>query len=61
RKKAAPEQRQLLEDVFKSNFFPTTSTRMRLADELNMTERSVQIWFQNKRSAFRKTNKVHER
>jgi hypothetical protein len=33
---------------FNKNPTPTAAVRDRIADEINMTERSVQIWFQNR-------------
>lgn len=33
---------------FNKNPTPTANVRERIADEINMTERSVQIWFQNR-------------
>ena len=37
-----------LEVEFNKNPTPTAATRERIASEINMTERSVQIWFQNR-------------
>jgi hypothetical protein len=37
-----------LEMEFSKNPTPTASVRERIAEEINMTERSVQIWFQNR-------------
>jgi len=39
-----------LEVEFNKNPTPTAATRERIASEINMTERSVQIWFQNRRA-----------
>lgn len=37
-----------LEVEFNKNPTPTALVRERIAQEINMTERSVQIWFQNR-------------
>lgn len=37
-----------LEMEFNKNPTPTAAVRERIAEEINMTERSVQIWFQNR-------------
>lgn len=38
----------MLEVEFNKNPTPTAATRERIANDINMTERSVQIWFQNR-------------
>jgi len=48
RQRATQEQLVLLEVEFNKNPTPTAATRERIASEINMTERSVQIWFQNR-------------
>jgi hypothetical protein len=37
-----------LEVEFNKNPTPTAQVREKIAEEINMTERSVQIWFQNR-------------
>jgi hypothetical protein len=37
-----------LEVEFNKNPTPTAVVRERIAQDINMTERSVQIWFQNR-------------
>lgn len=49
RKRATPEQVEILQASFRKNPFPCTTERSRLAEELSMTPRAVQIWFQNRR------------
>jgi hypothetical protein len=39
-----------LEIEFEKNPTPTAVVRERIAQDINMTERSVQIWFQNRRA-----------
>nr|KAK5447650.1 hypothetical protein LTR18_003231 [Exophiala xenobiotica] len=49
RQRATQDQLVTLEAEFVKNATPTAATRERIASEINMTERSVQIWFQNSR------------
>lgn len=48
RQRATQDQLTTLEVEFNKNPTPTANVRERIADEINMTERSVQIWFQNR-------------
>lgn len=48
RQRATQDQLVTLEVEFNRNPTPTAATRERIAREINMTERSVQIWFQNR-------------
>ena len=48
RQRATQDQLTTLENEFNKNPTPTATVRERIADEINMTERSVQIWFQNR-------------
>lgn len=48
RQRATQDQLTTLEMEFNKNPTPTATVRERIADEINMTERSVQIWFQNR-------------
>jgi len=50
RQRATPDQLATLESEFNKNPTPTAQVRERIAEEINMTERSVQIWFQNRRA-----------
>ncbi|KKK18336.1 homeobox transcription factor (RfeB) [Aspergillus ochraceoroseus] len=50
RQRATQDQLVTLEVEFNKNPTPTATTRERIAQEINMTERSVQIWFQNRRA-----------
>ncbi|KAK8926911.1 hypothetical protein H634G_06650 [Metarhizium anisopliae BRIP 53293] len=50
RQRATQDQLSILEMEFNKNPTPTAGVRERIADEINMTERSVQIWFQNRRA-----------
>lgn len=48
RQRATQDQLMTLEVEFNKNPTPTALVRERIASEINMTERSVQIWFQNR-------------
>ncbi|KAI0403705.1 homeobox domain-containing protein [Xylaria palmicola] len=50
RQRATQDQLTTLELEFNKNPTPTATVRVRIAEEINMTERSVQIWFQNRRA-----------
>ncbi|KAL1997829.1 hypothetical protein VTN02DRAFT_652 [Thermoascus thermophilus] len=50
RQRATHDQLVTLELEFNKNPTPTAAVRERIAQEINMTERSVQIWFQNRRA-----------
>ncbi|KAI9853692.1 MAG: Transcription elongation factor SPT4 [Vezdaea acicularis] len=50
RQRATQDQLVTLEQEFNKNPTPTAVVRERIAQEINMTERSVQIWFQNRRA-----------
>lgn len=50
RNKCSPEQFRQLEAFFAKNRNPTGKVREELAKSIRMPERSVQVWFQNKRA-----------
>jgi len=50
RQRATQDQLTTLEIEFNKNPTPTANVRDKIAQEINMTERSVQIWFQNRRA-----------
>ncbi|KII93151.1 hypothetical protein PLICRDRAFT_381777 [Plicaturopsis crispa FD-325 SS-3] len=51
----------VLNKAFAASPFPSTRERLRLAEELYMTPRSVQIWFQNKRRHQKNAQNPHNR
>ncbi|KIY74379.1 homeobox-domain-containing protein [Cylindrobasidium torrendii FP15055 ss-10] len=55
RKRADAAQLKILNDVYARTAFPSTEERQQLAKTLDMSPRSVQIWFQNKRQQTRQT------
>jgi hypothetical protein len=50
RTRASPEQLAVLEKTFSLNPSPNNRVREQLSRELGMSERSIQIWFQNRRA-----------
>ncbi|KAI8333627.1 hypothetical protein BC941DRAFT_516134 [Chlamydoabsidia padenii] len=50
RTRATPEQLSVLEKTFSVNPSPNNRVREQLSRELGMSERSIQIWFQNRRA-----------
>ncbi|CAG8613619.1 2377_t:CDS:2, partial [Ambispora leptoticha] len=60
RTRATPEQLAILEETFKTNTSPNSKVREALAEKVNMSERSIQIWFQNRRAKMKAMQKrVH--
>jgi hypothetical protein len=56
RSKTTPDQLRILMDEFQREPMPNATTRQTLAARLDMTPRSVQIWFQNMRAKVKKAN-----
>eukprot|EP01097_Dermamoeba_algensis_P008085 TRINITY_DN5253_c0_g1_i1.p1 TRINITY_DN5253_c0_g1~~TRINITY_DN5253_c0_g1_i1.p1 ORF type:complete len:201 (-),score=46.64 TRINITY_DN5253_c0_g1_i1:208-810(-) len=54
RRRILSSERQYLEELFKSDMFPSQQKRKLIADKLSMSSRTVQIWFQNRRAILRK-------
>ncbi|KIK09882.1 hypothetical protein K443DRAFT_82097 [Laccaria amethystina LaAM-08-1] len=57
RKRADAAQLKVLNETYNRTAFPSTEERHALAKALDMSARSVQIWFQNKRQSMRQTNR----
>ncbi|KAL2269000.1 hypothetical protein VTJ83DRAFT_3846 [Remersonia thermophila] len=57
RQRATQDQLTTLEMEFNKNPTPTATVRERIAEEINMTQRSVQIWFQNRRAKIKQLAK----
>lgn len=53
RKRADARQLEALNRMYARTAFPSTEERLQLAKDLDMSARSVQIWFQNKRQSSR--------
>ncbi|XP_061175947.1 retinal homeobox protein Rx1-like [Saccostrea echinata] len=55
--KYSPEQLELLEGAFRSSQYPDTETLDDLADKLDISTDKVSVWFQNRRSKFKRQSK----
>ncbi|MBW0513322.1 hypothetical protein O181_053037 [Austropuccinia psidii MF-1] len=60
RRRTTPAQLGVLEAQFDSNCKPDVVLRKQLADQLDMTPREVQVWFQNRRAKTKKLEKKAE-
>lgn len=56
RNRTTSRQLAILENVAQETLKPNKNTRIKLGEELGMTARQVQIWFQNKRAKLKKLN-----
>lgn len=54
RRHASPEQVELLEQVFAVEPSPTSGTRFRLSEVLDMSPKRLAVWFKNKRARQKK-------
>ena len=62
RKRITSEQTGALQNLFESGVhFPSREMRDRLARQLNLTSRTIQVWFQNRRQAARNKSRSLER
>ncbi|KAG0171182.1 hypothetical protein DFQ28_006272 [Apophysomyces sp. BC1034] len=57
RTRATADQLSVLEDTFSINVSPNSKLRKQLAERLKMSDRSIQIWFQNRRAKMRQIAK----
>lgn len=55
RKRISPVQYNRLMEIFDQTDTPSSEIRENLADELKMTKREVQVWFQNRRAKVNRT------
>lgn len=56
RQRTSPDQLAILEQIFQTDKMPNPQTRGQLADQLGMSSRRVQIWFQNKRAKVKRSS-----
>ncbi|KAH9411741.1 homeodomain-containing transcription factor [Ordospora pajunii] len=54
RKRTTKTQLKILEQTFETNIRPDAGMRKKLGEQLGMTPRSVQVWFQNRRAKIKK-------
>uniref|UniRef100_A0A914CKW1 Homeobox domain-containing protein n=1 Tax=Acrobeloides nanus TaxID=290746 RepID=A0A914CKW1_9BILA len=54
------EQTNVLEQIFTNNKYLPTHKRTQLAQALALTERQIYVWFQNRRSKWRRIMKYKE-
>lgn len=57
RQRTSPDQLQILEQIFETDKMPNQQKRIRLAEQLGMSSRRIQIWFQNKRAKVKRGSK----
>lgn len=60
RNRASGEVLALLVNEFNKNSNPNSQTRKKISEQTGMPERSVRIWFQNRRAKSRKMEKLRE-
>jgi len=60
RQRTSPDQLAILETIFQTDKMPNQQTRVQLADQLGMSSRRVQIWFQNKRAKVKRSVSKHD-
>jgi len=60
RQRTSPDQLAILEQIFQTDKMPNQQTRVHLADQLGMSSRRVQIWFQNKRAKVKRSVSKHD-
>lgn len=60
RRRTSPNELSILNNEFEIGQTPNKLRRIEIADKVSMTEKAVQIWFQNKRQSLRKQSNVEK-
>lgn len=60
RRRTSPNELAILNSEFEIGSTPNKARRIEIAKKVNMTEKAVQIWFQNKRQSLRKQSNVEK-
>lgn len=58
RRRTSPIELSILKEEFKKGMTPNKQRRISIAEKVDMSEKAVQIWFQNKRQSLRKSQNV---
>lgn len=61
RRRTSKMQLRVLEKTFETNIRPDAALRKILGDQLQMTPRCVQVWFQNRRAKIKKNKKYDDK
>ncbi|KAG1562533.1 hypothetical protein G6F49_000829 [Rhizopus delemar] len=61
RKRITPAQYDRLVEIFEQTDTPSSDVRENLANELDMTKREVQVWFQNRRAKLNRESKQQQK
>ncbi|CCH46894.1 Homeobox protein aristaless-like 4 [Wickerhamomyces ciferrii] len=54
RRRTSPLELSILQDEFEKGSTPNKARRLEIAKNVNMTEKAIQIWFQNRRQTLRR-------
>ncbi|KAI5960838.1 YOX1 [Candida pseudojiufengensis] len=60
RRRTSPNELNILNQEFEIGSTPNKLRRIEIASKVSMTEKAIQIWFQNKRQSLRKSNIIEK-